>query len=369
MPKKSLGRYARQSAIVLAIALALVYAVLWTAMRIRPDYYNGRATDYSILMHQYGAIQGSHGRRNLVIGDSRGNCTVDPTRLGNAWLNLSMPGAYPLEGWVSLDRYLGNGNRVDTLVIVYGLDFLRMEDSRFFEYMSVPFRFLDDGQLDSLESLERRSGAVYALEGRRSALEIRYRQALRRLRYEGFPLAYRSLFQQGFQDRIMSSYAIARKKAYVQRTLPATRGHMLFSFDTAFTSLMLTDDPDSTYRLSPFNRHYLDRILDLSARHGIRVEVIIPPLNEATYDRLRGSRFLRTAVAEWTGLCAGYRHVGLDTSLLRLPNDCFADHSGHFNEKGVSRYTEHLRKRFRMDAPPGRPAQARTPDGRDDGQP
>jgi hypothetical protein len=346
--KTGRGRYALRVAAVLFMSLVIVYTVLWTSMRTAPDYFKGRATDYHILMHQYREIGGTHGRRNIVIGDSRGNCTVDPTRLGPSWLNLSLPGAYPLEGYVTLEKFLMNGNHADTLAIAYGLDFLRKEGSNFFDYMSIPYRFLDTGHLTRLESLEWRYGMVYARDGRPSSPEILYRQAQRRLRHEGFPLAYRSLFGQGFQDRIMSARQIERKKDYVRRTLPATRGHMLFSTDSAYASLMLPDDPDSTFRLSPFNRRHLSMILEMASLRGVRVEIIIPPLNQTTYDRFRGSRFLQTAIAELEGLRSGYRNVGLDTSALYLPDDCFADHSGHFNTKGVGVYTEILRMRFGM---------------------
>jgi len=212
MKKNDMGRHAKKAVAVLSMSLAIVYTVLSTSMRTAPDYFMGRATDYYILKHQYREIGGAHGRRNIVIGDSRGNCSVDPTRLGNAWLNLSLPGSYPLEGYVTLEKFLLNGNEVDTLAIVYGLDFLRREESVFFEHTSIPYRFLDDGQLSRLDSLERRYGVVYAREGRRSAPGILYQQAQRRLMYEGFPLAFRSFFGQGFQDRVMSVRQIERKK-------------------------------------------------------------------------------------------------------------------------------------------------------------
>jgi hypothetical protein len=341
-----MGTLIRRTLSVAVGSIALLFAVLLLVTRIWPEYFKGRATDYHILMHQYKQIASKHEARNAVIGDSRGNCILDPSRFGETWINLSLPGSFPLEGYITYDRFLRSGNRVDTLVVVYGLEFLMSRSNTFFENLTIPFRFIDEAQLEELEALERRMGSLYLRRGSLSPVELTYHQLARRLKYEQFPLSYRSYFMTGFRDLFLHAHKIEKKREYVASTLPATKGHMLFGFDSAYHGRMMHEDPDRTFSVSPMNRHYLTRLLDLAAEKGTHVVLVVPPVNQTTYERYRDSRLLRTALEELTNIGAGYANVRIEAETLSLENDCFADASGHLNHKGVEQYTGILRNKL-----------------------
>lgn len=306
-----------------------------------PQYFRGRSSDYTIYSYQKIQMSRQTGMNNVVIGDSRGNCHFDPRRFGESWLNLSLPGSTPMEGFVTLEKYLNAGNKADTLVIVYGIDHLRSRNLGFFENLAIPHRLMDPYQLKELEDFENQNGAMFQRGDHISAMGLGYRQLARRLKYMRFPLAYHSNFSRGVRDMTVDRERTDGRSESLKKSLPSTRGFMLFGIDSSYDKPMRIR-PGSQYDLNPFSRHYLGRIFELSRRHGTKVFLIVPPLNEATFAYPHAVAFLNQAHLHLENLTSSYPHVRLVTRPAALPNDCFGDDNWHFNKRGVNLYSRTL---------------------------
>lgn len=345
-----------------SLSFLILTGTLSLALHRWPRYFRGRATDYEIYMHQKSAAGRQLGRRNLVIGDSRGNCHFDPRRFGTPWLNLSLPGGTAMEGFCTLQNFMSHGNEVDTLLVVYGLDFLSHKNLGFFENLGIPHQAITRTQLKELEDVERQWGVLFQKSKSISKPRLRYLQWLRRLRYDNLPLAYQSNFFAGVRDMTVQRRTIDAKSTYVREILPRTRGHMLFGKDSAVSGAKRFD-PKGSFTLYPFNRLYLERIFQLTHSSGTKVIMVIPPWNEASLASPHAPRYLDQAQRILGELTAPYPHVRLVMSPASLPNNCFGDDSFHLNERGVDRYTEELRKHvfLQAEATPDLPVES-TPD-------
>jgi|LakMenE01Jun11ns_1017448.scaffolds.fasta_scaffold9830922_1 hypothetical protein len=325
------------------LSIAILSMILSIAISHWPEYFKGRPTDYHILKYQYAQIESRQKKRNIVIGDSRGNCNINPVIFGDSWLNLSLPGSSTLEGYITLERHLRMGNTVDSLVIIYGMEYLEGNSWGLFENISVTFGFLENRDLDELEDIEIQSGFMYQ-KNRSTILPVmRLLQIDRRLRHAGFPLSYRKFFLKAVRNMTFNRQRILEKWEYILDILPRTGGHMLFGNKSDYTGLTLNSDPNSTFQMPFIKRHYLDRLLELASNKGIDVIMIPPPLNQTTFDKMKGSNYMKSSHMYLSDAFSRHPNARLLTEPSRFPNDCFNDNSGHLNEKGSGIYSRSLK--------------------------
>lgn len=257
------------------LSIAILFMILHISISLWPEYFKGRPTDYHILKYQYAQIESRQKKRNIVIGDSRGNCMINPLIFGDSWLNLSLPGSSTLEGYITLERHLRMGNTVDSLIIIYGKDYLEGNSWGLFENISVTFGFLENKDLDELEDVEIQSGFMYQKNQRTILPVMRLLQIDRKLRHADFPLSYRKFFLKAIRNATFNRQRILDKWEYILDILPRTGGHMLFGNNREYTGLTLNNDPNSTFRMPFMKRHYLDRLLELASIKGIDVIMIL----------------------------------------------------------------------------------------------
>jgi hypothetical protein len=331
------------SFLLFGLALAGAWmGVLQLAVFLRPQFFLGNPDEYVVLTHQQSQLGPRQPYTNLVIGDSRGGCHFNPTAFTGAWLNLSIPGGHPVDGYAAYEKYLASGNRVDTLLIFYGLEDGLPEGRNFFDNLVIPHRVVDEDMLDEIERLESVHGYVYQARPVTNAWALRGAQLGRRLKYAHFGPMYRSSFVKGFRHMVMMPKKMRDRIAYLRQTLPANRGHHLYGRDSAYSGL-LWKEADKTFGMKPINRRYLEAILELAEKRGTHAILVVHPFNATTYATLEGSPYLRTAEGLLRDIVGKYPHARLVMDLLQMPDDAFGDKYGHLNERGVRAYGELLR--------------------------
>lgn len=321
-------------------AVCLTGIIIYTFISQKPEYFLGPAVDYFQCHYQYGQINKKTGYPNIIIGDSRGNASINPRQLGAQWINVSIPGSDFFEGYITLQRYLKH-DKVDTLVMVYGMNYIS-EYSRWFNLRTIPFQFINDSELKALEQLELKYN--YLFHDRASGqAAIRYYQFKRRLKYWHSPFSYRSTFLDGLHSLCFFSKTTEIQKQKVLTQLSDYRGSTNFGMaDSSNTDVI---NPKLRFEPGQINQYYLDKIMTLAAEHGIAVFLINPPMNQASYKTYDNSVYETTVDQYLEGLQKKYSRLCVLQTNVWLPNTMFGDQL-HLNKRGTSSFSAIVRERL-----------------------
>lgn len=306
----------------------------------KPEYFLGPAVDYFQCQYQYDQLKKKTGYANVIIGDSRGNATINPRQLGNKWINLSIPGSDFFEGYISLKRYLQH-NKVDTLMMVYGMNYIG-EYSRWFNIRTIPFQFIDANELKELEGLERKYNYLFHNRVAGHAT-LKYDQFVRKLKYLHSPFSYRETFLDGLHSFCFTQKQVAVEKQKVLTQLTDYRGYTNFGVADSNN----TDNIDASLRFGPglINQHYLGLIMQLADKHGIAVYLVNPPMNQASFKTYHKSVYESTVNKFLEGLPQKYPRLCVLQTDVWLPNTMFGDPL-HVNKRGTAWLSAMVRDRL-----------------------
>jgi hypothetical protein len=311
--------------------------IIYLFISLKPEYFLGPAADYFQCRYQYGQINKKAGCTNVIIGDSRGNASINPRQLGEKWINLSIPGSDFFEGYISLKRYLKH-TKVDTLVLVYGMSYIS-EYSPWFNHRTIPFQFIEDSELKELEQLERKYKYVFHdLDADHT--NLRYDQFMRKLKYWHSPFSYRETFLDGLNNFCFSQTETGITKQKVITQLSDYRGYTNFGVADSNN----TDKINGDLRFAPgqINQHYLDLMMQLAAKHDIAVFLINPPMNQASFKTYSKSVYESTVNQFLHGLPKKYPRLCVLQTDVGLPNTMFGDPL-HVNKKGTTWFSARVR--------------------------
>jgi hypothetical protein len=333
-------QFLSKTIIYLLVTVLLAGIIIYTFISLKPEYFLGSAVDYFQCQYQYGQISKKTGYTNIVIGDSRGNASINPCQLGPKWINLCIPGSDLFEGYISLKRYLQH-NKVDTLVMVYGMTYIS-EYSRWFNLRTIPFQFASYSELKELEQLERKYH--YLFHNRAAGNKtLRYDQFKRELKYWHSPFSYRETFLDGLNNFCFtqSETGIAKQKVLTQ--LSDYRGYTNFGVADSNN----TNGIDGSLKFEPgqINQYYLDQIMRLAAEHEIAVYLVNPPMNQTSFTTYNKSVYESTINQFLEGLQKKYSRLCVLQTEVWLPNTMFGDPL-HVNSRGTTRFSEGVRARL-----------------------
>jgi hypothetical protein len=334
-----MAKFIARISFYVALALLVPGLIIYLFITFYPAYFLGSPMDYYICKFQYDRINTSN-YRNMIIGDSRGNASVNPKELGSSWINLSIPGSDLFEGFYTLKHYLRR-NKVDTLVMIYGLDYLE-GGSPFFNLRTVPFQFVTPKELHDLGLVERQFGLAFhdsAITGKKDLL---LHEFSRKLRYDHFPLAYRATFVDGLTALIQSSDYTEEKSREIEGLLKTDLGHLNFGLADSNNAVFL-GDRDRRFRADPFNLAYLDSAMALTAKNNIVTYFIIAPMNRSTWLYYKNSILQSTVNVFLNELAAKYPRMQLIREPVFLDNSYFGD-ALHVNPRGTAIYSTNLRR-------------------------
>ena len=304
----------------------------------KPAYFLGSPTDYFICTFQYNQISKKSDFRNIIIGDSRGNSSINPKILGVGWINLSIPGSDFFEGYITLKRY-SLKNKIDTLIMVYGLDYIA-EKSVFFNTRTIPFGFPNPEELKELEKIEKEN--MYLFHGIKSknAGLISLNQFTRKLKYLRFPYFYRSKFIYSFNNLMYAHSVLHSKKTKLQSRLETNRGYI--NFGEADSNSHNSISSDTVFTPKPINLYYWNQMMKIADKEGITVMLIIPPMNETTYKFYKNSAYEYSVNQFLKSLDSCHKNLTILQKPAYLPDSMFGD-SHHVNKRGTDFFSQALK--------------------------
>lgn len=332
-------KFITRVSVYVGLALLLAGLVIYLFIRLYPAYFLGSPMDYYICTFQYDRIDSSN-YRNIIIGDSRGNASVNPRGLGGSWINLSIPGSDCFEGFYTLKRYLRR-NKLDTLIMIYGLDYLEGE-SPFFKLRTVPFRFVTANELHELAVVERSVGIAFHDSTVKGKGALLVHELARQLKYDHFPLSYRETFIDGLTSLLQLSAYTEEKSREHESLLKRDLGHLNFGLADSDNTVFL-GYRDRRFRADPINLAFLDSITVLAARNNIVTYFILAPMNRATWLTYKNSVLQSTVSAFLRELAAKYPRMRVVGEPVFLDNTYFGDPL-HLNPRGTALYTTNLRR-------------------------
>ncbi len=333
-------QFLTKTILYLLVTVLLSGTLIYLFISQKPEFFLGNAVDYFQCQYQYGQINKKTGFTNIIIGDSRGNASINPRQLGGKWINLSIPGSDLFEGYITLKRYL-QYNKVDTLVMVYGMSYIS-EYSRWFNLRTIPFQFINYSELKELEQLERKYNYLFHNRAAGHAT-LRYDQFIRKLKYLHAPFSYRETFFDGLHSFCFSQSEAGIAKQKVITQLSEYRGYTNFGVADSNN----TNNINANLRFEPgqINQHYLDQIMQLAAEHDIAVYLIDPPMNRASFNSYNKSVYESTIDQFLEGLQKKYPRLCVLQTDVWLPNTMFGDPL-HVNNKGTTWISAEVRDRL-----------------------
>lgn len=319
--------------------------IIYVFILVKPAFFLGASLDYYYCTYQYEQIDKKTAFSNIVVGDSRGNASVNPKMLGEKWINLSIPGSDLFEGYLTLKKYLLK-NKVDTLLLVYGLYYIA-ETSPYFNRRTIPFQFVNYNELKDLEQIERKYNYVFHGNTTKSQRALRYEQYNRRLKYWHSPFHYRETFLDGLNSLCNSQTAINVQKGEIIKQLSDYRGHMNFGQADSNN----TDGVNGKYNFSlpPISKYYLDQIMDIVKKNKIAAWFVIAPMNQTSFMSYDKSVFQSSVNQYMKTLQSQYPSLHIIQNPVCLPNTLFGD-AYHVNKKGTAAFSE-LTRGY-LDGPP-----------------
>jgi hypothetical protein len=308
----------------------------------KPAFFLGAyPLDYYYCTYQYDQINKKTSFTNIIIGDSRGNASINPQLLGKQWVNLSIPGSDVFEGYITLKRYLQN-NKVDTVVMVYGLNYMAGH-SPYFTLRTIPFQFLTYSELNHLEQVEKKYNIVFHGDGTKIFPNLSREQFERKLKYLHFPFSYRETFIDGLTSLYSSNADIDQKKEKIITQLRDYHGYM--NFGDADSNNADGVNPDYHFNPKPINQYYLDQLMALATEKKITVFLAIAPMNQASYTSYRNSKQESSVNAYFKKLQQKHPKLFMLETPVALPNSMFGD-PYHLNKKGTTFFSETARTKL-----------------------
>jgi hypothetical protein len=319
----------------LVLSVLLSGLIIYIFIATQPAFFLGAPVDYYYCTYQYEQINKKTDFTNIIMGDSRGNASVNPIMLGDKWINLSIPGSDLFEGYLTLKKYLLN-NKIDTLVMVYGLYHIA-EVSPYFNRRTIPFQFVNYSELKDLEQIERKYNYVFHGKTTKNQRELSIEQYNRRLNYWHFPFHYRETFLDGLNSLCNTRAEVNVQKQRVIKQLNDYRGYMNFGEADSNN----TEGVKADYNFNPpaISKYYLDLIMDIVKKNKIAAYFIIAPMNEASFMTYNKSTFQSSVNEYMKSLRSKYPNLHIIHNPVSLPNSMFGD-AYHVNKKGTTRFSE-----------------------------
>ena len=318
----SSGRYLLLAGLVLLFGFG--FAWIWSATMklafLDPEYAAWSAKQQIVSRCEMGKL--------LVLGDSRADAGIMPTRLSLPSSNIAVGGAKPVELYFFLQHALSCPNMPRRVILSIDAGHFNSTDT--FWDRSARFGTFTAGDLHEIERVARITGDDKLFTEHRTD---GFPDFLRDWLYaHSFPtLNFASMVRGGLFLRYNDNLAER------QRAL-RSRGHSLFG--TANGSDGLAEEAfQRRFAVLPLEGYFFNRMIEQMQARGIEVDFVVTPINHATAERM--SPELTRTFAAFLNKTA-QRHPNFHVLIAptpSLPNRYFGDFFSHLNQAGAERFT------------------------------
>ena len=315
-------RYLAFTLATMLLSLGLVWAwvVLAPLAFLDPEYPAWLAKERMLASCDLGEL--------VVVGDSRAAVDIIPTALSMPAVNLAVGGGSPIEAYVAASRALGCPTPPRRVIVSFNA--VHFTEPDLFWERSVRFGFVRDTDLADLQRVSEQLNDPSVYDLRRDGLPPTVRSALYTAHFPSF--YFNSLVKSGgFLRWWQNRQAVA--------ATTATRGQYYFGMD-AGSDIVAAEGHLAAFTPLPVLDHYFDRLLALLAEHGIPVDFVAMPMNEATSQVVRPE--VREQFAAYlAGYAARYPNFRIVGEVMpHWPDRWFGDGFSHLNPEGARRFSE-----------------------------
>jgi len=263
----------------------------------------------------------------LIIGDSRAMADLVPEYLSENSVNLALGGATSIEMYYTLKKYLENNETPDKVIVMFAPFHYSVIDN--YWTRTAYFNYLTLEETMDLYSYAEATGS----------------ETLLKKGYQNDLISYRLRTPDKFLPALINSKLFTRYESNKQiyKNLVESKGYGDFgnlngcselSYETHYDKMHNTKD-------ALLLDLYLNRLLTFLKDKNIPTTLLIPPLNESSYNGLYYG-YANSFTDYMENLKNKYPEFNIHTELNYMDDSYFGD-SSHLNYEGAVKYTKELK--------------------------
>ncbi len=264
-------------------------------------------------------------RLSVILGDSRSECCLPAAELG--FVNLSLAGGSPVEGYYLLQRLIARGARIERLIVAYGAFHVFSQDtyysrSRYYGLVDDAFIAEVSRRIVELDDAEYRRYGWKALETIDARLPFLPEAA-----------KFALVNTLSIDSTLAAAVRGARRRllAGAEREIadPRYKLHEIATADLLNAAPASPESEKPTAR-SPVNEYYLARLAARARAHGAALHYLAMPMNAGVRQPPRDYFRRFSDIVERSGFAGCY------SGLRFWPNELYWD-PAHLNRAGAAR--------------------------------
>lgn len=313
-------------------------AIAGLAAMAPPSLTNGIGYERHAVVFDYVESVAPGARVSIVLGDSRPECCLNAASIG--FVNLSIAGGTPVEGYYLLSRLLERGVTVERLVLSFGAFHIYGQDS--FNSQTRYFGLVDKAYIEEiLEQAETHRDSEY----------LAYDWQAVKVLDENLPflsdaMKFRLVNVLSIDRVIAQLWDAVVRNVFASEERPRLVSDPRFKLTEATPAKAIntsTEAPgiENPNGYSPLNEMYLAKIVETARAENIATGYLVMPFNQDVlhpdpeyYERF----YAELAQAGLVGCVSGGDW---------WPNHEFSD-AHHLNDVGTARFNAHLASRLRF---------------------
>lgn len=266
----------------------------------------------------------------IIIGDSRAMADVLPTEINDSTVNLAVGGATSIEMYYTLKHYIENNGVPKKVIVMFAPFHYSIIDNytirtEYFNYLSI------SDSLDLIKAAKACGSETVIYDG-----------------YLNDMLSYRLRFPDKYLPAIINAKGFARygTNSALYNDLCQNKGYGEYgtldgcsdpNYETNYEVMHTTGD-------ATLLQLYMTKIFNLLSEKGIESYLVIPPMNEASFNVLKSS-YVDDFSDYLYELSNRYPTITFEHEIPCYSNDLFGD-SSHLNHKGAEVFTSELANKY-----------------------
>lgn len=275
-------------------------------------------------------------QETLILGDSRAMADLIPemmtdhTLAGSCVTNLAVGGATSIEMYYTLKNYINNNGAPKNAVIMFAPFHYSIIDNfwtrtAYFNYLSISdmSELYDYAKATKSETLLK-DGYLNDLVSLRMRFPDKYLPALVNAKFVTRYNLNKDALSRISSDRGYGPFGTADGCDYL-------------NYECKYESMHKTGD-------AVLLDVYLNRLLKLCSESGINTVLVVPPMNEASFNELHDS-YVEEFTSYLDELNIKYPAILVDGDIPCYDNSYFGD-SSHLNRKGAEKFTKEFVNKY-----------------------
>ena len=326
-----MNQFLKKIFLFLISGLILTCLVISISIYYFPEKFLGNSGEYYMWAFQSNKINNTKNKHlNLIIGDSRAMSGINPIIISSKYINMSIGGATFFEGFQTLKRLILNKNKIDTLIICYSQYHYELSDV--FEERTLPFKFINNGELNGLISVEKQTNSK--INDKSIGEPSVMLNVNRKLLFYRSPIVYWNTYL----DNLMWNTVTPEIQKMIQ-SLSVNKGHTFFGQSDSATAPAIEASMDN-FIPNPVLAKYLDSIVFIAKKQRVKILITTPPISQLTYNSCNVD-YIKDFDMYLKSLNNKY-HFTILNYTTAYPNSYFGDPS-HLNKKGCDKFSRELR--------------------------